>query len=132
MSRPTRCITIALTSLAIAAPAASAMVVDPMPTSGSTGPAQDLRNPDQRVPAQSVQDLRNPDQRVPAQSVQDMHASTAIAAREAQPSASQSSSDDGVSPLVYVLPSAALLAALGAATGFAVSSGRFPRSHARV
>jgi hypothetical protein len=117
MSRPTRCITIALASLAIAAPAASAMVVDPMPTSGSTGPTQDLRNPDQRVPAQSVQD---------------MHASTAIAAREAQPSASQSSSDDGVSPLVYVLPSAALLAALGAATGFAVSSGRFPRSHARV
>jgi hypothetical protein len=116
MSRPTRCITIALASLAIAAPAASAMVVDPMPTSGSTAPTQDLRNPDQRVPQQSVPD---------------MHTSTAIAAHQAQPSASKPS-DDGVSPLVYVLPSAALLAALGAATGFAVSSGRFPRTHARV
>ena len=119
MSRPTRCITIALTSLAIAAPAASAMVVDPLPTVGSAEPTQDLRNPDQRVPAQSVSD---------------MHASTAIAAsHQAQPTASKSSSsDDGVSPLVYVLPSAALLAALGAATGFVVSSGRFSRTHARV
>src|SRR6476660_2697885 len=57
MSRPTRCITIAVASLAIAAPAASAMVVDPVPTSGTTAPTQDLRNPDQRVPQQSVTDM---------------------------------------------------------------------------
>ena len=119
MSRPTRCITIAVASLAIAAPAASAMVVDPLPTSGTTAPTQDLRNPDQRVPQQSVAD---------------MHASTALAAAAAhQAQASPpKSSDDGVSPLVYVLPSAALLAALGAATGFVVSSGRSSRSHARA
>jgi hypothetical protein len=116
MSRPTRCITIAVVSLAVAAPAASAMVVDPLPTTGTATPTQDLRNPDQRVPAQSVAD---------------MHASTAIAAHQAQPSAPKSS-DDGISPLVYVLPSAALLAALGAATGFVVSSGRSSRSHARA
>jgi hypothetical protein len=115
MTRPTRCITIALASLAIAAPAASAMVVDPVSTSGTTTPTQDLRNPDQRVPA----------------TVPDMHASTAIAASKAQPSAPKSS-DDGISPLVYVLPSAALLAALGAATGFVVSSRRIPRSQAHV
>ena len=138
MSRPTRCITIALTSLAIAAPAASAMVADPLPTSGTPVPSQDLRNPDQRVPAQSVAavhastDLRNPDQRVPAQSVADMHASTAVAAQQVQRTAPKVSEDDGTSPLVYVLPSAALLAALAAATGFAMSNGRFARSHARV
>src|SRR3954454_18472853 len=89
MSRPTRCITIAVVSLAVAAPAASAMVVDPLPTSGTATPTQDLRNPDQRVPQQSVAD---------------MHASTAIAAHQAQPSPPKSS-DDGISPLVYVLPS---------------------------
>ena len=116
MSRPTRCITIALASLAITAPAASAMVADPLPTASTPAPTQDLRNPDQRAP----------------QSVPDLHASTAIAAQQAQRSTPKPSADDGVSPLVYVLPSAALLAALGAATGFAVSSGRFPRSHARV
>ena len=125
MSRPTRCITIAVASLAIAAPAASAMVVDPLPTSSTTAPTQDLRNPDQRAPQQPVTD---------------MHASTALAAaaanqaqaaHQAQASAPKSS-DDGVSPLVYVLPSAALLAALGAATGFVVSSGRSSRSHARA
>jgi hypothetical protein len=117
MSRPTRCITIALASLAIAAPAASAMVVDPVSTSGTTTPTQDLRNPDQRVPVQSGAD---------------MHASTAIAAQQAQRSTPTQSDDDGISPLVYVLPSAALLAALTAATGFAVSNGRFRRSHARA
>jgi hypothetical protein len=142
MSRPTHCIIITLASLAIAAPAASAMVVDPLPTSGTSAPAQDLRNPDQRVPAQvadlstsgtsaPAQDLRNPDQRVPAQ-VADLHASTAVAAQHAQAGTPKSPDDDGISPLVFVLPSAALLAALGAATGFAVSTGRFPRSHARV
>jgi hypothetical protein len=116
MSRPTRCITIAVASLAIAAPAASAMVVDPVSTSGTTTPTQDLRNPDQRVPVQSAAD---------------MHASTAIAAQQAQRS-TPAQSDDGTSPLVYVLPSAALLAALTAATGFALSNGRFRRSHARA
>jgi hypothetical protein len=116
MSRPTRCITIAVASLAIAAPAASAMVVDPVSTSGTTTPTQDLRNPDQRVPVQSAAD---------------MHASTAIAAQQAQRT-TPAQSDDGASPLVYVLPSAALLAALTAATGFALSNGRFRRSHARA
>jgi hypothetical protein len=116
MSRPTRSIVIALASLAIAAPAASAMVVDPLPTSGTTAPTQDLRNPDQRVPVRSVPD---------------MHASTAIAAQHARAGTSKAA-DDGVSPLVYILPSAAVLAALAAATGFAVSSGRVGRSHARA
>ncbi|MEA2279953.1 MAG: hypothetical protein QOK21_560 [Solirubrobacteraceae bacterium] len=111
MSRHTRCITIALASLAIAAPAASAMVVEPPQASGPAAPTQDLRNPDQRVPG--------------------LHASTALAAQPVQRSAPKGS-DDGIAPLVYVLPSAALLAALGAATGFAVSTGRFPRSHVRA
>jgi hypothetical protein len=115
MSRPTRCITIAVASLAIAAPAASAMVVDPVSTSGTPAPTQDLRNPDQRVPVQAA----------------DMHASTAIAAKQAQPTTPKQA-DDGISPLVYILPSAALLAALTAATGLAVSNGRFRRSHARA
>ena len=109
MSRPARCIAIALASLALTAPAAGAMVVDPPAATGSPAPGQDLRNPDQRAPATS-------------------------AAPTAAPVVHQAAAkhDDGVSPLVYVLPSAALLAALGAATGFVVSSGRFARSHARA
>jgi hypothetical protein len=111
MSRPARCITIALASLAIAAPAASAMVVDPPLASGSAAPTQDLRNPDQRAAGAS--------------------AAASLPAQPVRRSTAQGSGD-GTSPLVYVLPSAALIALLGATTGFAVSTGRFPRSHARA
>jgi hypothetical protein len=111
MSRPARCITIALASLAVAAPSAGAMVVDPLPIAGTPAPTQDLRNPDQRATGAS--------------------ATASVAAQPVHRSAEQSSGG-GTSPLVYVLPSAALIALLGATTGFAVSTGRLPRSHARA
>jgi hypothetical protein len=117
-----RIITIALAILALAVPAASAMPTgdNGVQTSSlagtSSAPKQDVRNPDNRAPGiGATQDLPNADNRVPAQQPQTMKP----VAIETQPVPVK---DDGPSPLVFILPSLALIGMLAAATLYARSS----------
>jgi hypothetical protein len=95
-----RLTTIALAVLAIAAPAASAMpirdngVQTPSRSGTSLTPTQNVRNADNRVPAQRPR-------------------TTKPVVTGTQPAPVK---DDGPSPLVFILPSLALIAMLAAAT----------------
>jgi hypothetical protein len=98
----TRIITITIATLALAAPVAGAMPIrDNAPTSSLAGttsePKQDLRNPDNRVPA------------VPYQQPQTMD--PVVRTQQPKPVVD----DGGPSPVVFVAPSLALIAMLGAA-----------------
>jgi hypothetical protein len=117
-----RIITIALAILALAVPAASAMPIrdDGVQTSSLAGtpsaPAQDLRNPDNQAPGvKPTPDLRNKDKGLPAQQPQTMNPVVI----ETQPAPGK---NDGPSPLVFILPSLALIAMLAAATVYVRSS----------
>jgi hypothetical protein len=121
MTSAPRIITIALAILALAVPAASAMPIrdNGVPTSSLAGttsaPKQDVRNPDNRAPGiEPTQDLRNADNRVPAQQPQ-----TIKPVVRTQPAPVK---NDGPSPLVFILPSLALIAMLAAATVYVRSS----------
>jgi hypothetical protein len=115
-----RIITIALATLALAAPAATAM---PLYEHGEqAAPKQDLRNPDQQAPAPAVpkQDLRNPDNQAPGiQTVPAQQPSTYAPVERTKPPAVVH--DSNPSPLVFILPSLVLLAMLAAATVYAKS-----------
>jgi len=115
-STTTRIITTTLALLALSAPVAGAMPIrdtEGVQTSSlagttSDGPRQELRNPDQRAPAaKPYQDLRNPDRRAPVP----VRPSAPVQITKPAPAAD----DGGPSPLVYIIPSLALVAMLGAA-----------------
>jgi hypothetical protein len=112
-----------LVTLALTAPVASAMPMrdsdDGSRTSSLAGtPAQkqDLRNPDQQAPAPEPkkQDLRNPDQQAPVP----LKPYAPVELTKPAPVAV----DDGPSPLVYIIPSLAVVAMLGAAVIYTRSS----------
>jgi hypothetical protein len=147
MTSTTRIISIALATLAIAAPVASAMPtrdngdIRTSSLAGTTSaPKQDLRNPDQQVPVVPKQDLRNPDQQVPVVPRQDLRNpdQQVPVVPQQQPQtmkpvvikqSPQPADDDGSpSPLVYILPSLVLVAMLAAGYGYA----RMSRRPARV
>jgi hypothetical protein len=121
MTSTPRILIIALAILALAVPAASAMPIrdNGAQTSSLAGttsaPKQDVRNPDNRAPGiEPTQDLRNADNRVPAQQPQ-----TIKPVVRTQPAPVK---NDGPSPLVFILPSLALIAMLAAATVYVRSS----------
>ena len=116
-STPTRIITITLALLALSAPVAGAM---PLGDDTAAVPKQDLRNPDQQAPApkpSAYQDLRNPDLRAPAPPVP-LKPYAPVVQTKSAPVAD----DDGLSPLVVILPSLVLVAMLGAAVIYTRSS----------
>jgi len=111
-----RIITIALAILALAVPAAGARPIwdNAVQTSSPAGtyaaPKQDLRNPDnQAAGITPTQDPGTTDGRVPAEQPQTMKPVVV----ESQPAPVK---DDGPSPLVFILPSLALIGMLTAAT----------------
>jgi hypothetical protein len=110
MTSPTpRIITIALATLALAAPAATAMPL--YEHDGTPPPAhrQDLRNADQRAPGIAI---------VPAQ-----QPTTMAPVERTKPVPAVSDGNDP-SPLVFILPSLVLLAMLGVATAYVKSTRR--------
>jgi hypothetical protein len=121
-STTTRTVAAILATLALTAPVASAMPIrDPDDGSrtsslaGAPAPKQDLRNPDQQAPApKPKQDLRNPDQQAPPVPLKPY---APVVLTKPAPVA-----DDGPSPLVYIIPSLALVAMLGAAVVYSRSS----------
>jgi hypothetical protein len=122
MTSTTRIITIALAILALAVPAASAMPIrdNGAQTSSLAGttsaPKQDVRNPDNRAPGiDPTQNPANADNGVPVQQPPTMKPVDI----ETQPARVK---DDGPSPLVFILPSVALLGMLAAATVYVRSS----------
>ena len=139
-STTTRIITIALTTLALAAPVATAMPMyshgegSPAPRgnpeirtgslAGTTStPRQDLRNPDQVAPLPPQvqvpqQDLRNPDNRAPGIEKVPFQQPTTFAPVERPKPAPVAVVDDGPSPFVYIIPGVILIALLGAGFAF--------------
>jgi hypothetical protein len=122
MTSTTRIITIALAILALAVPAASAMPIrdnggQTSSLAGTTSaPKQDVRNPDNRAPGiDPTQNPANADNGVPVQQPPTMKPVDI----ETQPARVK---DDGPSPLVFILPSVALLGMLAAATVYVRSS----------
>jgi hypothetical protein len=121
-STTTRTVALILATLALTAPVASAMPIrDPDDGSrtsslaGTPAQKQDLRNPDQQAPApKPKQDLRNPDQQAPVP----LKPYAPVVLTKPAPVAA----DDGTSPLVYIIPSLALAAMLGAAVIYTRSS----------
>jgi hypothetical protein len=113
-----RIIATALAILALAVPAASAMPIRAhgVQTSSLAGtysaPTQDLRNPDNQAPGVK------PDARIPAQQPQTMR--PVHLTPQAQPAAAPH--HDAPSPLVFILPSLALMGALAATTLYLRSS----------
>jgi hypothetical protein len=101
-STTTRTVALILATLALTAPVASAMPVRDGDGASARAPVQDLRNPDQRTPGSPVP-LK------PYEPVQ-LTKPAPIAV------------DDGPSPLVFILPSIALVAMLGAAAIYMRSS----------
>ena len=117
-----RILTIALAILALGVPAASAMPVrdNGAATSSQAGtfwaPAQDMRNPDNRAPGVEPTPVpANPHNGVPAQQPQTIKPVVI----ETQPARVK---DDGPSPLVFILPSLALIGMLAAATVYVRNS----------
>ncbi len=139
MTSTPRIITVALATLAIAAPAATAM---PMYEHGgssapranadirtgslagtTSSPAQDLRNPDQVAPLPPQvlvpqQDLRNPDNRAPGIETIPYQQPTTLAPVERPKPAPVAVDDNGPSPFVYIIPGVILIALLGAGFAF--------------
>jgi hypothetical protein len=118
----TRTVALILATLALTTSVATAMPIrdadDGSRTSslaGTTAPRQDLRNPDQQAPAPAPkQDLRNPDQQAPVP----LKPYAPVELTKPAPVAT----DDGPSPFVFILPSLALVAMLGAAVVYTRSS----------
>jgi hypothetical protein len=106
-----RAIAIAIAAIALAASTAAAQPVrDPAgirtsSLAGTVSPGQDLRNPDQRAPAPPAAQI--------------LRASGPAAAQAPRAATPLPADDDGPSPLVYILPGAALLGMLGAGLGYA-------------
>jgi hypothetical protein len=146
-----RILTIALATLALAAPAASAMPLyehDGSQSARNSGdiqtgslagttsdPTQDLRNPDQQVPLppQTVapkQDLRNPDNQAPgvqpAPPQQQPYTYAPVELPKAAPAVIHHDSDP--SPFWFIIPSVVLIALLGAAYAFTRTSRPVRRS----
>jgi hypothetical protein len=144
-----RIITIALATLALAAPAASAM---PMYEHGESGtapradqdirtsslagttssPRQDLRNPDQVAPLPPQvqapeQDLRNPDNQAPGIGVAPSQQPQTAPIERTKP-APVAVDDSGPSPFVYIIPGVVLIALLGAGLAFSRTSRPVRRS----
>ena len=135
-----RIITAALLSLAVAAPAASAMPIynEGIQTSSLAGttsaPRQDLRGADTRPGAvyqapEVPQDLRNPDNQAPRYQAPAAKVApipvqqSPYSADQLKPISSPAvATDDDPSPFVYIIP-AVVLVALGA-TGFAFARTR--------
>ena len=136
-----RIITAALLSLAVAAPAATAMPIDnegiqTSSLAGTVSPGQDLRGADARpdgamppvLPAPR-QDFRNPDNQAPRYQAPEAKIAP-IPVQQSPYSADQLkpistpavATDDDPSPFVYIIP-AVVLVALGA-TGFAFARTR--------
>jgi hypothetical protein len=120
---PTRIITITLATLALTAPVAGAMPlrdnegVRTSSLAGTTAPKQDLRNPDQQAPApKPYQDLRNPDQQAPPVPLKPY---APVVLTKPAPVVVD---DGGPSPLVFILPSLALIGMVGAAVIYTRSS----------
>jgi hypothetical protein len=115
MSRTMQVIAVALTSLAVAAPVATAVPVEQPLEHGSAAvaPAQDLRNPDQRAPLTAA---------APPSTSPAVHA----------PAPAVQADDGGTSPLAYVLPSLALVLIAVAAAAYARTAAHPRRSHAGV
>jgi hypothetical protein len=135
-----RIITIALATLALAAPAANAMPLsehDGSPASPRTNadirtsslagtpsdPVQDLRNPDQQapLPPQTVQpqDLRNPDQRAPGiENTPAQQPYTYAPVELPKPAPAVIHHDSDPSPFWFIVPAVALIALLGAGFAF--------------
>jgi hypothetical protein len=106
---PIRIIAIALTVLALAAPAAVA---------DTTAPAADWRHPDTtRIPEQvtPAHDWRNPDNRVPEY----VPPAYQVTAAPATPKPVAATSGGGTSPFVYIVPAVVLIAMLGAGVAYA-------------
>jgi len=150
-----RIITIALATLAIAAPAATAMPVrdttgvETSSLAGTTSaPKQDLRNADNRAPVYVApaelapkQDLRNADNRAPvyvppaelAPNMVPPVVQHPYAADQLKPISSPvkaTDGDDGTSPFVFIIPAVVLIAMLGAGVAFARTSRPARRSPA--
>ncbi len=148
-----RIITIALASLALAAPAANAMPLyehDGSPTAarhttgvqtsslaGTTASQfQDLRNPDQQapVPNKPLQDLRNPDnqapgiQNVPAIKVPAQQPYTYAPVQLPKAAPAVVHHDNNPSPFWFIIPSVVLIALLGAGFAFMRTSRPVRRS----
>jgi hypothetical protein len=105
-STTTRTVAAVLATLALTAPVASAMPIrDPdngsrtSSLAGTPAPKQDLRNPDQQAPPVPLKPY------------------APVVLTKPAPVA-----DDGTSPLVYIIPSLALAAMLGAAVIYTRSS----------
>jgi hypothetical protein len=124
-STTARTVAALLATLALTAPVASAMPMRDAEDGSSTSslaappaPKQDLRNPDQQAPApEPKQDLRNPDQQAPAPPVP-LKPYAPVELTKPAPVAV----DDGPSPLVFIIPTIALVAMLGAAAVYVRSS----------
>lgn len=136
-----RIITAALLSLAVVAPAASAMPIDnegiqTSSLAGTVSPGQDLRGADARpqsippiLKVAPTQDLRNPDNQAPRYQGPALKV-TPIPVQQSPYTADQLkpistpavATDDDPSPFVYIIPAVALVA-LGA-TGFAFARTR--------
>jgi hypothetical protein len=151
-STTTRIITICLTTLAIAAPAASAMPLyahgegsttpradSHIRTSSLAGtpssPRQDLRNPDQVAPLPPQvqapqQDFRNPDNRAPGIETVPYQQPQTMAPVERPKPAPVAVDDSGPSPFVYIIPGVVLIALLGAGVAFTKTSRPVRRSAA--
>jgi hypothetical protein len=121
-STTTRIITTALAILALAAPVAGAMPIrdnEGVQTSSLAGttsaPKQDLRNADQRAPGIEAVPYQQPQTMAP---VVLTHPKPVVVA------------DDGPSPFVYIIPSVALIALLGAGFAFMRTSRPVRRSPA--
>jgi hypothetical protein len=109
-----RIITTALAILALAAPVASAMPIREAPTSslaGTTSPDwhSDMRNPDNQAPR--PEDAPKALAHVPAQQPQTM---TPVPAPKTATPVAATDTDDGPSPLVFILPGLVLIAMVAA------------------
>jgi hypothetical protein len=109
-STTTRIITIALATLALAAPVATAKPVSDYGSYGGTHPSS-VAGTD----AAPTQDLRNADRRVQATPAQQPQTMKPVVLTKHEPVAAD---DDGVSPFVYIVPGLVLVAMLAAGFGY--------------
>ena len=128
-----RIITIALATLAIAAPAATAMPVrdttgvETSSLAGTTSaPKQDLRNADNRAPVYVPPAELAPNMVPPV--VQHPYAADQLKPISSPVKATDG--DDGTSPFVFIIPAVVLIAMLGAGVAFARTSRPARRSPA--
>jgi hypothetical protein len=123
-STTTRIITTTLAILALAAPVASAMPIDQAPTSSLAGTTsqwqKDMRNPDNQA-ARPEDAPKTAHVYVPPQQPQTMKP---VEPPKATTPVATTDTDNGPSPLVYILPGIVLIAMLAAGYSFARMSRR--------